>query len=199
MNNLKRIRTDAGMLQEELAARLNVTQGAISGWETGKYEVDHSNLRKIAEIFNVTIDEIIGNPIKNISQIESKSFPLLGEVAAGEPLIMNGEYDTYVEANNTIKADFAIRVKGNSMRGARILDGDIVFIRTQATVKNGEIAAVAIDDEATLKRFFHYDGQIVLQAENPQFPPIVITPNDSRNIRILGKAVAFQSAITSIT
>lgn len=198
MNNLKRIRSERGMLQEHLASLLNVTQSAVSGWETGRTDIDLENLRKISEVLNVSIDEIVGSPIRNTLPIESRSFPLLGDIAAGEPIIMNGEFDTFVEANSNIKADFAIRVKGNSMRNARILDGDYVFIKSQASVKNGEIAAVAIDDEALLKRFFRYDGQIVLQSENPQFPPIVILANDSRNIRILGKAVAFQSAITTI-
>lgn len=198
MNNLKRIRSERGMLQEHLASLLNVTQSAVSGWETGRNDIDLENLRKISEVLNVSIDEIVGSPIRNTLPIESRSFPLLGDIAAGEPIIMNGEFDTFVEANSNIKADFAIRVKGNSMRNARILDGDYVFIKSQASVKNGEIAAVAIDDEALLKRFFRYDGQIVLQSENPQFPPIVILANDSRNIRILGKAVAFQSAITTI-
>ena len=82
------------------------------------------------------------------------------------------------------------------MIGARINDGDLVFVRQQPEVENGEIAVVAIDDEATLKRFYKYsDDLIVLRAENPEYKDMVYTPEDHKDIRVLGKAVAFQSDV----
>lgn len=83
------------------------------------------------------------------------------------------------------------------MINARIMDGDIVFIRKQPTVENGEIAAVAIDDEATLKRFYMDEeaGTVTLVAENPKYPPMVFTEESQKNVCIIGKAIAFQSNV----
>ena len=83
------------------------------------------------------------------------------------------------------------------MVGARIFDGDIVFIRRQESVDNGEIAAVAIDDEATLKRVYYYpsEGKIILMPENPKYAPLVYINEELESIKILGKAVAFQSTV----
>ena len=100
-----------------------------------------------------------------------------------------------MDASEDIKADFVLIAKGDSMTGARINDGDLVFIRIQQTVENGEIAAVAIDDEATLKRFYKYGDLIVLRSENPEYPEMQFTPDSGHEIRILGKAVAFQSVV----
>lgn len=105
--------------------------------------------------------------------------------------------EAYVEADLSIKADFCLRVKGDSMINARIYDGDIVFIRKQDSVENGEIAAVIIGDEATLKRVFYYpeDSKLVLQAENSKYEPFVYIGEELNRIKILGKAIAFQSDV----
>lgn len=110
---------------------------------------------------------------------------------------MSEERENYVMSGTDIKADFCLIAKGDSMINARIMDGDIVFIRKQPTVENGEIAAVAIDDEATLKRFYRDEntGTITLVAENPAYAPITFTRDSLENVYILGKAVAFQSNV----
>ena len=101
-----------------------------------------------------------------------------------------------MEAGTEIHADFILIAEGDSMTGARIFDGDLVFIRKQDIVENGEIAAVAVDDEATLKRFYKYgDDLVVLRAENPEYKNQEYRAEDGRQIRILGKAVAFQSDV----
>ena len=94
-----------------------------------------------------------------------------------------------------IQADFALRCKGDSMIGARILDGDIVYIRQQPDVDDGEIAAVLIDNEATLKRVYKMPGRLQLRAENPAFLPINLEGDELETVRILGKAVAFKSSV----
>ena len=104
-------------------------------------------------------------------------------------------FDSYVQCGNFIKADFCLRVQGDSMINARIYDGDIVFIHQQPEVENGEIAAVAIDDAVTLKRVYFADDSVMLRAENPKYKPMVFTKNDCLSFRILGKAVAFQGDI----
>ena len=131
----------------------------------------------------------------NIHPAETMRFPVLGAVACGEPIYMEGERELYVDSTISVRADFVLVARGDSMINARIHDGDIVFIHKQETVENGEIAVVAIDDEATLKRFYKYADMVVLRAENPAFKDIVYTPEDHKEVRILGKAVAFQSDI----
>ena len=124
-------------------------------------------------------------------------YPLLGEIACGEPIIAEESFECYVEAGTNIKCDFCLRARGDSMINARIYDGDIVFIRQQSIVNNGEIAAVIIDNEATLKRVYlnRAEGKLVLQAENPSYEPLVYVGEELDHIRILGKAVAFQSDV----
>ena len=121
--------------------------------------------------------------------------PLLGQIAAGEPILATEEFKTYVEIDSTIKVDFCLRVKGDSMIDARINDGDIVFVRKQPEVENGEIAVVLIDNEATLKRFYKNNGGVILKPENSKYPPKHYTEKDFRDIRILGKAILFQSEV----
>ena len=134
-------------------------------------------------------------PKYDIRPITTKKIPLLGEIACGEPIFANEEHEYFVEASTDIRADFALQAKGDSMINARINDGDIVFIRQQPDVNNGEIAAVIIDDEVTLKRVYKQDKGVMLVAENPKYNPIIYTENDAVTINILGKAVAFQSEL----
>lgn len=133
----------------------------------------------------------------NIKPIQSVKIPLIGKIACGEPIYADQEYDTYVLAENDINADFCLICEGDSMINARILDGDIVFIRSQEMVQNGEIAAVIIEDSVTLKRVYYYPEQakLILQAENPKYPPFIYINEELNNIRIIGKAIEFQSKI----
>ncbi|NLF43677.1 MAG: helix-turn-helix domain-containing protein [Bacteroidales bacterium] len=179
MESLKRIRKKSGKSQEEIAQILNITQGAYSSWETGRTQIDINGLKALSKIFDVSIDELLGNKLINTFAIKAQKLPLLGEIAAGESIVMN-EDESYVDAENGFKADFCTSVKGNSMINAGIHDGDFVFIREQPDVNNGEIAAVAINDEATLKRVFKYPTHIVLQSENPKFQPILVFANDGK-------------------
>lgn len=137
--------------------------------------------------------------LSNIYSIELKSFPLLGEIACGKPTYANEDRESYVMAGTNILADFCLKAKGDSMVNARILDGDIVFIRKQDMVENGEIAAVIVnnDNEATLKRFFYYaeKSMVILKAENPAYEDLIFIDEELNNFHILGKAVAFQSDV----
>lgn len=133
----------------------------------------------------------------NIFPIEKKSFPMLGEIACGKPIFANEDRESYVLAGTDIQADFCLKAKGDSMKNARILDGDIVFIRQQDMVENGEIAAVVIGDEATLKRVYYYAEKalMILKAENPKYEDMIYTNEELDEVHILGKAVAFQSDV----
>ena len=131
----------------------------------------------------------------NIFPIQTKKIPLLGTIAAGVPIYADENFDGYRECTEDIDADFCLKIQGDSMIGARINDGDIVFIKKQPDVDNGEIAAVLIEDEATLKRVYKEKDSLILQAENPKYAPIVYTAESYVECRIMGKAVAFQSDI----
>ena len=135
--------------------------------------------------------------LDNIKRIKIKKFPMLGEIACGKPMFCNEEYETFIEANSDINADFCLIAKGDSMTNARIFDGDVVFIKEQSIVENGEIAAVIIDNEATLKRVYYYPNKnkLILQAENPNYEPFVYINEELNQIQILGKAVAFMSLV----
>ena len=126
--------------------------------------------------------------------LSEKKIPLLGEIAAGQPIFASEQYECYSPADD-YGADFCLRVHGYSMVGAGIQDGTVVFILKQEDVDDGDIAAVLIDDEATLKRVYHSADSITLVAENPKYKPLVYTKKQSKNIRILGKAVSFTAKL----
>ena len=126
---------------------------------------------------------------------EMKRIPLIGTIACGAPILADEHIEEYIDTPKHISADFALTCKGDSMINARIFDGDVVYIRQQETVENGEIAAVLIDGEATLKRVQLFEDHISLEPENPQYRPLVYWGEEMNDVRILGKAVAFTSAI----
>lgn len=136
--------------------------------------------------------------VTNLYPIELKSYPMTAQVT-DEKSGTYGELKTPAIAGSSIAADFCMRVSGNSMSGARILDGDIVFVKRQNMVNNGDIAAVGInnENEAILMRFFYYTEKqmVVLKAENPSYEDMIFTSDEFDRFHILGKAVAFQSKL----
>ena len=126
---------------------------------------------------------------------EMRKIPLLGTIACGEPILAHENIGEYIDIPKHIHADFALTCQGDSMINARIFDGDIVYIKQQDTVESGEIAAVLIDNEATLKRVRLFDDHIVLEPENPMYKPLAFWGEEMNLVRILGKAVAFTSAV----
>lgn len=202
---IKLLRKQKKITQEELAKIINVERSSIAKYETGTTP-SMEILIKIANYFNVTIDYLSGNtsaPSLDISTIpgvfipKTKKLPIIGRVACGEPIFAEESFDGYIDIEEGINADFCLRAKGDSMIGARIMDGDIVIVKKQDMVNNGEIAVVLIDDEATLKRAYFYPekNKLVLNPENPKYEPLVYIGEELNSIRILGKAVAFQSVI----
>jgi repressor LexA len=138
--------------------------------------------------FDVEMDKP-AKPDNLMALPETRKIPMLGEIACGTPKYAAQEFE-YVDG--PAKADFCLTARGDSMINARIFDGDIVFCHAQDSVENGEIAAVIIDDEATLKRFRQVQGAVILSAENPQYQDLVYTGEQINNIRIIGKAVSAQ-------
>ena len=172
------------MSAAELARLSGVNEGAISQYRKGNYKANQYNLDKIAKALNVSIPWLMGADVpitpsipnaSNIFPIERKKIPLLGKIACGKPIMSEEIFDGYV--------------------GARIYDGDIVFIKQQPEVENGEIAAVSIDDAVTLKRVYFGDDYVELKPENPTYKPLRFNKTEVEQFRIIGKAIAFQGDI----
>lgn len=197
------------MKQSELVALTGIGKSSISTYISGEYEPKQKNLYRIAKALDVSEAWLMGLDVPMEREVvpeppqspdilplpKTKRIPLLGTIACGEPILAEENLEGYVEAADEVEANFALRCRGDSMINARILDGDLVYIREQPDVENGEIAAVLIGDEATLKRVYKYPGQVVLQPENPQYPPLVYSGEQLQDFRILGKAVAFLSRV----
>ena len=204
--NIRYLRKAHNLSQDDLAEKMGYkSYTTIQKWESGVSEPPIGKLRKLADIFHISMNELTNvdlsegkrEEIKNIFPIQKKHFPLIGTIACGEPILADEHFEGYVEAGTDISADFCIRAKGDSMKNIRIEDGDIVFIREQPDVENGEVAAVLIGEEATLKRVNkNKHGFLFLMPENPNYEPIIVDLSDPCvEIRIIGKAVAFQSDI----
>lgn len=205
VEKVKKLCKERNVTFAKLERDLGFANAYIAGLKKGTIPDDR--LIKIAKYFDVWFGELLGDEelesmgmtewsYKNIKPITTQTLPMLGSIACGEPVLMDGsEISLYTEVGSDIKADFCLRCKGDSMINARINDGDIVFIKSDVPFVNGKIYAVAIDDEATLKRVYKNDGTVTLLAENPAYAPIVVTESDAKNIRIMGMAVAFQGNI----
>lgn len=206
-NKIRELRKEANLTQNDLAKKLYKSESTVRMWELGKSEPDIETLQVLSTIFNVPIDYITGNNISTSFDISSipgafpykvkRGIPMLGNIACGKPIFAEEEFNGYIDAIEGIQADFCLRAKGDSMINARIYDGDIVFIKKQELVHNGEIAVVLIDDEATLKRAYYYPDKqmLILKPENSNYEDIIFTGEELNNITILGKAIAFQSII----
>ena len=117
--------------------------------------------------------------------------PILGVIHCGEPVLCDENIEGYVTVPEGIRCDYALRARGDSMSGAGIDDGDLVYIRQQETVETGEIAAVMVDGETTLKRVYVEDGTISLMPANPAFAPRFFSGEAAASVRVIGKAVGF--------
>ena len=199
---LKELRRAKGLTLDALAEMVGTSKQTIQRYETGKISnIPHDKVESLAAALGVAPSELMGwnddSTTRGILPIKVKSLPMLGRIACGVPIYAEEEHEGFVVTDGGIDADFCLKASGDSMIGARIYDGDIVFIRSQESVDNGEIAAVIINDEATLKRVYYYpdEGKLVLSPENPRYAPLVYLRSELKSIKILGKAVAFQSAI----
>ena len=213
---LTQLRQERNISQRYLSEQLGLSHGTIGMYENGKREPNYEILESIADYFNVDMNYLLGKTLvrnsyrelgttdnddylsfDNIFRIEKKKLPFLGYIACGEPIFAAEDRESYMMVGMDIKADFCLKCKGDSMINARIHDGDIVFIRKQDIVANGEIAAIIIEEEATLKRFYYYKDQnmVILKPENPKYEDIVLMGEKLEKVKVLGKAVAFQSDV----
>lgn len=189
---IKTRREQLELTQQQVADYVGVSKSAVSRWESGDVaNMGIDKLSKLSEVLSVSPLDIINETELTLRIVPNKNntapIPLLGSIAAGSPILAEQNIEDYFNLDKKIKADFCLRIKGDSMININIMDGDIVFIKKQEDLENGEVGAVLVEDSATLKRFYRMNGEVYLQSENPAYKPIVISGGE---VIVLGKMVA---------
>lgn len=201
---LKELRKSKGLTLDELAELVGTSKQTIHRYENGIItNVPPEKVESLANALGTTPSELMGwdaeGPVvyENVTPMALKPLPVLGDIACGMPIYAEERHESFVSVSDKFEADFCLVARGDSMTGARVFDGDVVFIRSQSAVENGEIAAVILGDEATLKRVYYYPNEekLILSPENPRYAPLVYVGRELENVKIIGKAVAFQSLI----
>lgn len=213
MYRIRKLRKEKKKSMAEVARELKMPYTTYVNYEKEQREPNSEILILLSDYFECSVDYLIGrsddrygttvsdNNVKHIKNIiplpETKKLPLLGAIACGEPILAEENIENYVDVDKDVEAEFALRCKGDSMIDARINSGDIVYIHQQPDVENGEIAAVLIGNEATLKRVYKYPEKqmIVLKPANPNYEDLIYIGEEAQNVRIMGKAVAFFSMV----
>ena len=197
-DNIKSLRTQHGMTQLEFGRIAGVSDKAVSSWESGLSIPRMGKKKKISSYFHVPKSVLIdgtntGSPVPPgfLPLPETERLPLVGRIACGTPILAEENIDDYVDVPKAARATFVLLCQGDSM-SPRIQDGDYVYVRKQPAVENGELAAVRIGTEATLKRVYfspESPDQLILQAENPAYAPMIYTGQDLEDVSIEGKIV----------
>ncbi|WP_353853089.1 XRE family transcriptional regulator [Dehalobacter restrictus] len=192
-DNIKILREKQGLTQQNIADIAGVTNKAVSAWENGLKEPRMGAIEKIAAYFGIKksslIEDLENENIKTYSP-NLISLPVVGRISCGNGALAYEEIEGYEPTPETWLNGgeyFYLRAKGDSMKNARIQEGDLVLIRQQDDVEDGEIAAVLINDQAVLKKVYKRNGTLWLQSENPDYPPIICDAKGDYNVKILGK------------
>ena len=204
---LKDCRVKSGRTLEQIGEIVGAHKTTVMRWEKGETErISLPTIQKLAQLYNVNPAWLMGAsvPESDIGDIpegfmpvpKANKVPRLGVISCGDPINSEENFDGYDDVPEHIVCDFTLKCEGDSMTGARINDGDLVYIRQQSTVENGQIAAVLIDGtEKLLKRVYINDNSIILQAENPAYPPRMFSKEDMNRVSIIGRAVGFTSVL----
>lgn len=213
---IKSYRQEHGLSQRSFAAQSGLSNGYISMVEKGENPATGEPikptliaLKKIASGMGITLAVLISRcddiPVDLSQELPDNVLPMpktvkkprLGTIACGRPILAVEEAGEFDDVPEEVHCDFTLLCKGDSMINARIFDGDIVYIRSQERVENGQIAAVRINDEATLKKVYYTPGsdRITLRACNPLYPDMVYEGEELSQMKILGLAVGFYSDI----
>ena len=195
-SNIKRLRTDAQLSQAELGKIAGVTDKAVSTWEAGIKTPRMGAVEKMAAYFGVPKSAILDDVYQSPAPVppgfeplpEMESVPLVGRIACGQPITAEENLEGYVSIPAAWHATFTLKCCGDSME-PRIKDGDLVAIRKDVQVENGQIAAVRIGDEATLKHLYFHEDYIELRPENPVYSSIIRRKEEMNDVTIEGKAV----------
>ena len=200
---MKQRRKEIGFSAEKVAERLGVSPATIYRYEKGDIEkVPVDSLAELAKILQTTPAYLMGweeQPEPKKPTIppgfepmpKMKKIPLIGSIACGTPILAEQNIEKLVDVPEHIRCDFSLTCHGDSMVDAGIHDRDVVYIRIQPEVENGEIAAVRIGEEATLKRVYYTPGTLTLMPANPTYAPMVYTGPQLNDVHIEGKAVGW--------
>lgn len=204
---LKQLRMEKQLNQTDLGSALNLATSTISMYENGKREPDFETLETIADYFNVDIDYLLGktdkitriefddySDVKNLIHPSAYRIPIVGKICAGDGCFVIEEKMGYFAIDHTIKADFALIVKGDSMIDIDINDGDIVLIKKVFDYYDGKIYAIRLIDEneATIKKCYFEEDKVIMQPCNPEFKPMIA---DGKNVSVVGECVGVYHAL----
>lgn len=183
---IKKYRELKGLTLEEIGNRIGVGKSTVRKYQEGSIKMDHNRMVDIAGVLGIDVSLLYGDEV----QVESIDVPLYGEISCGNgTLVYENTVDYITTPKEWIKDDiyFYLTATGDSMIGAKVNEGDLLLIRQQPIVENGEIAAVVIDNEIVLKRVYRQNGSFTLVSENPNYAPVNFDPKSDKHIRILGK------------
>lgn len=200
MIRIKQLREELGKSKAQVARELQIPYTTFVNYENEAREPNSEVLIMIANYFHVSVDYLIGRtenrhgnslPVSNLVPLKHIiKVPIIGRIACGSPILAEQNYEGQTFCPDEVNADFALRCQGDSMIDANIQDGDIVFIKEMPEVENGEIAAVVVGEEATLKKVYYHDDTVTLIPANSSYEPMVFKKDEINDIRICGKAVA---------
>ena len=202
-DNIRILRESHGLTQSELGRIAGVSDKAVSTWESGLRAPRMGAVQKISEHFGIPKSRILDDasaaeqpapPPGFMPLPQTVRLPLVGRIACGTPITAEQNVEDYVDVPADAHATFVLLCRGDSM-APHILDGDMVYIRKQPTVETGEVAAVRIGTEATLKRVYTAPGQLILQPDNHSYAPQVYTGAQLEDVTIEGKAVGIYRAM----
>ena len=200
-SRLAQVMAEKNMRAAELSRRTGISKPRLSQYLSGVYIPKADAICLISQALGINEGFLLGTSdstvLDKIEPTKFKALPVVGEIACGAPVFANEEDDGIVITDVDTDADFCLIAKGDSMKDARICNGDTVFIKKTNVVSNGDIAAVVINDEATLKRVYYYpeSEKLMLIPENNSYEPMVYVGEELEKIHIIGRAIAFKSDI----
>jgi putative prophage lambdaCh01, repressor protein len=198
-NNIRFLRKQRNLTQEELAEMVGYKSfTTIQKWETGDSEPNMGVLRQLADIFHLSISELVETDLEskatsrplpsNIITPAAYAVPILGTICAGSGIHCEENFQGHFYVDHTIKADYCLKVKGDSMIDAGIYDGDFAFIRKSFDYSDGDIYAVCwgAEESASLKKLYKMDDKVMLQPCNSDYAPTLV---DADDIYIVGECI----------
>ena len=192
MNRIKDLRLQNGYTQDMLGNFLGVQKAAICKYETGRASLPQEMLLRLADLFSVSTDYLLGRDAASPSapfSFHMVELPVVGRVHAGLPILAeeNVEEHISVPAADVQNGEFFfMEVEGDCMTDAHIVEGALVLVRLQPRVENGQIAVVRINDEVVLRHVKWVRNQLILYPANPNYDPMVIASGD---VQIIGRVV----------
>lgn len=194
-SRLKKLREEKGLSQEEVAKLVGVSREAVTFWETGRTKPIRK-LKELSALYNVSADYILGKsdlPLSNEVPVSAavNRYPIIGTVKCGPDGLAYEYLDGFFTTSDEYSGDIrGFKCKGDSMKGEGINDGDIVLVRIQPDVENGELAVVVINgDEGTLKRIRKDTNYITLEAANPDYPSRTFAGEKMNEVHIVGRVI----------